>query len=62
MTLEDYVAGEEDTYQVQPNICHQNLIFLILERVEKELVDSTWMKSKHKSFKLMNNLASLVIV
>ena len=51
-------AGIEDTYQVQPYICHHNLIFLILrERVEKEmksscsfttLVDSTWMKSKQK--------------
>ena len=51
-------AGSEETYQVQPNICHQNLIFLILrERVEKEMksscsfttpVDSTWMKSKQK--------------
>lgn len=61
-------AGSEETYQVQPNICHQNLIFLILreswKRNEKFLLifNSSRLdldEVKAKSFKLMNNLAWL---
>ena len=59
-------AGSKDTYQVQPYICHQNLIFLILrerrKRNEKFLLIYNCSrldlnKVKAKSFKLMNNLA-----